>query len=486
MAGCCLFGSAAREGYAAPQWYRNLGEHPDTPLGDVFGRWRGICEEDRGRVVEAERRVRAAEADRAGLDVRVSDASGDRWVRIELLRVTPGCELPEYDLLCLAYDITGFKLTERTLAEARNRAEVNDRLKSTFLADMSHEIRTPLNAIVGFSNLLTETDDAAERNDYMRIVNENNELLLNMISDILDLSKIEAGTFELTCERVDVDRMCAEIVQMLRIRLEEKPVELRYDGGAAGTVLYGDKGRLMQVLANFITNAVKFTEQGSIVLTAETAGEEVLFAVTDTGCGISPESQATVFDRFVRLGGTAPGTGLGLPICRSIVEQMGGRIGVVSEEGRGSRFWFAVPRRSAEEANLPAGEERAPQPARPHGGRRPLLLVAEDTDSNYLLISLLLRRDYEIIRACDGEEAVRRCAERRPDAVLMDVRMPVMDGLEATRRIRRTDGQVPIVAVTAFAYEQDRQRALEAGCSDYLSKPVSATRLRELLRTLVG
>lgn len=242
----------------------------------------------------------------------------------------------------------------------------------------------------------------------------------------------------------------------------------------------------MQVLANFITNAVKFTEQGSIVLTAETAGEEVLFAVTDTGCGISPESQATVFDRFVRLGGTAPGTGLGLPICRSIVEQMGGRIGVVSEEGRGSRFWFAVPRRSAEEANLPAGEERAPQPARPHGGRRPLLLVAEDTDSNYLLISLLLRRDYEIIRACDGEEAVRLCAERRPDAVLMDVRMPVMDGLEATRRIRRTDGQVPIVAVTAFAYEQDRQRALEAGCSDYPSKPVSATRLRELLRTLVG
>ncbi len=486
MAGCCLFGSAAREGFAAPQWYRNLGLHPETLPSDVFGRWSSVCEVDRGRLFEAERRVLTGTDERAGIDVRICDASGDRWARVELLRLSSEVVPPAFDLLCLAYDITGFKLTERALVEARNRAEVNDRLKSAFLADMSHEIRTPLNAIVGFSNLLTETDDADERDEFMRIVNENNELLLNMISDILDLSKIEAGTLELSYGPVDVDRMCAEVVQMLRIRLQDKPVELRYDCAGCGFHLYGDKSRLMQVLANFITNAIKFTERGTIVLAVAERGEELCFSVTDTGCGIAADAQPTIFDRFVRLGHPAPGTGLGLPICRSIVEQMGGRIGVESELGRGSRFWFAVPRRRAEEACCRPEEGRTPQSLRPHGGRRPLLLVAEDTDSNYLLVSLLLRRDYELVRACNGEEAVRLCAERRPDAVLMDIRMPVMDGLEATRRIRRTDGEVPIIAVTAFAYEQDRRRALDAGCSDYLSKPVSAARLRELLRRTIG
>lgn len=487
MAGCCLFGSAAREGCAAPQWYRNLGVRPGTPPGDVFGRWSSVCEEDRRPLLDAEARVRGGAEARAGVDVRICDASGDRWARVELLRLSSEEGMRGFDLLCLAYDITGFKLTERTLIEARNRADVNDRLKSAFLADMSHEIRTPLNAIVGFSNLLTETDDPEERNEFMRIVNENNELLLNMISDILDLSKIEAGTLELNCGPVDVDRMCAEVVQMLRIRLKDDGlVQLRYASEGCGYRLYGDKSRLMQVLANFITNAIKFTERGSIVLDVAERDEDLCFSVTDTGCGIAAEAQPAVFDRFVRLGHSAPGSGLGLPICRSIVEQMGGRIGVESELGRGSRFWFSVPRRSADEADCESDEGRQPLTSRPHGGRRPLLLVAEDTDSNYLLVSLLLRRDYELVRACDGEEAVRLCAERHPDAVLMDIRMPVMDGLEATRRIRRADSEVPIIAVTAFAYEQDRHRALDAGCSDYLSKPISAARLRELLRRSIG
>ena len=252
--------------------------------------------------------------------------------------------------------------------------------------------------------------------------------------------------------------------------------------------IVGDKNRLLQVITNFINNAVKFTEQGSITLGYRREAGDLLFYVEDTGKGISEEHLRTVFDRFVKLNSFAQGTGLGLSISKSIVEQMGGHIGVESEEGRGSRFWFTIPAVACNAGpdDEPSVVAEAPHPVSRQDGKLPLLLVAEDTDSNYLLVSLMLRREFDIVRASDGEEAVKICRELKPAAILMDVKMPGMDGLEATRRIRAFDPSVPIVAVTAFAYDRDRQKALDAGASEYLSKPLNGERLRQTLRELLS
>ena len=219
---------------------------------------------------------------------------------------------------------------------------------------------------MGFSNLLAETDDIGERREYMRVVEENNELLLKLISDILDLSKIEAGTFEFNYGRVDVNRMCEETVRSLSLKVKDKPVELIFGEHDAQCCVVGDKNRLIQVITNFLNNAVKFTDEGSITLGYRTEGGELLFHVEDTGSGISEEHRQSIFDRFVKLNSFAQGTGLGLSISKSIVEQMGGRIGVESEVGRGSRFWFTIPAVTCD-APEKKNAAPAPRPAAVHG-----------------------------------------------------------------------------------------------------------------------
>ena len=391
-------------------------------------------------------------------------------------------------LLSIEWDITEMERMKRELLVAKEKAETSDQLKSAFLANMSHEIRTPLNAIVGFSNLLAETDDIAERREYMQVVEENNDLLLKLISDILDLSKIEAGTFEFNYGMVDVNRMCEEAVRALSLKVQDKPVELLFGDHEAQCCIVGDKNRLLQVITNFINNAVKFTEQGSITLGYRREARDLLFYVEDTGKGISEEHLRTVFDRFVKLNSFAQGTGLGLSISKSIVEQMGGHIGVESEEGRGSRFWFTIPAVACNAGpdDEPSVVAEAPHPVSCQDGKLPLLLVAEDTDSNFLLVSLMFRKEFDIVRAVNGEEAVRICREMNPAAILMDIKMPVMDGFEAMRRIRAFDPAVPIVAVTAFAYDRDRQKAFAAGANGYVAKPLSGEHIRRVLGTLLA
>ena len=398
-------------------------------------------------------------------------------------------------LIFVAFLFLRTRRLKRTLEEregqlviAREKAEESDMLKSAFLANMSHEIRTPLNAIVGFSNLLTETDDPEERRDYLRVVEENNDLLLTLISDILDLSKIEAGTFEFNYGPVDVNQMCEEVVRSLSLKVQGRPVELRFVGPGSPCFILGDKGRLTQVITNFINNAVKFTAEGSITLSYAVEGTSIRFAVEDTGSGIDKEHLDNIFERFVKLNSFVQGTGLGLSISKSIVEQMGGQIGVESEPGKGACFWFTVPMGTPEA--LPDSDTACPPrmtaQSASRSGRRPVLLIAEDTDSNYLLLSLMLRKEYEVIRAGDGEEVVRLCEQIQPDAVLMDIQMPVMDGLKATQQIRRSGSRVPIIAVTAYAYDRDRQKALEAGCDEYLAKPLTGDTLRQTLHRLLA
>ena len=243
-------------------------------------------------------------------------------------------------------DINHQKTIEEELRVAKEKAENLDRLKSAFLANMSHEIRTPLNAIVGFASLLIESDDKKERQDYVDIMQENTELLLQLISDILDLSKIEAGTLDFTMDHLDIKSFCEDIMRNYDIK-EDKPVPVLLAPDLPEYYIYTDKKRLMQVITNFINNALKFTNEGQIMLEYRYKAEsnEIEFAVTDTGMGIAPDKVDQVFDRFVKLNSFSKGTGLGLSICRSIIEHLGGTIGAESEIGVGSRFWFTHPLR---------------------------------------------------------------------------------------------------------------------------------------------
>ncbi len=266
----------------------------------------------------------------------------ERWYTIQSMAIKwlDG----RWAIMELATDITTRKQVELELIQAKEKAEESDRLKSAFLANMSHEIRTPLNAIVGFSSLLAETDEAELRHVYMSLVQENNELLLNLISDILDISKIEAGMIDLVMGRVDVPQLCREVIATFSHKKRDSVVELRFDENSPQIVIDADKNRIMQVLSNFLTNALKFTTKGSITLSYSLEDEnQVRFCVTDTGKGIPDEQKHEIFNRFVKLDSFVQGAGLGLSICQSLVNRMGGKIGVESREGEGSCFWFTHP-----------------------------------------------------------------------------------------------------------------------------------------------
>lgn len=250
----------------------------------------------------------------------------------------------EDEVICLFSDVTEYHHTKQKLIKAKEKAEGSDKLKSAFLANMSHEIRTPLNAIIGFSDLLTITEDPAERKTYSEIVHKNNELLLQLISDILDLSKIEAGTLDVVYDQVDVNRMCCEIIQCYELKTQDGQVKVTFADHLPHCILYSDKNRLVQILHNFLNNAFKFTSSGEISVGYNLTGKnEIRFYVRDTGCGIESKDQGSIFDRFIKLNSFVPGTGLGLSICKSLIEQMGGRIGVESTPGEGSIFWFTHP-----------------------------------------------------------------------------------------------------------------------------------------------
>ena len=335
----------SRKGYAIKQWYKNMGEDEDTPLSEVVGIYRQVHPDDRQSILDFFEEVKKGNRHHFQKEMRVRRLGTTdqwNWVRTNIVVTTYEPENNEIELIGINYDITELKETEAELILARDKAEMMDRLKSAFLANMSHEIRTPLNAIVGFSDLLVETEELAERQEYIKIVRENNELLLQLISDILDLSKIEAGTFEFTNGDVDVNLLCEDIVRSMGMKAKEE-VELVLDNHLPVCHVISDRNRIHQVISNFVNNAMKFTSEGSIHVGYKLKDGELEFYVEDTGIGIEKEQLPHIFERFVKLNSFVHGTGLGLSICQSIVEQLGGRIGVDSEKGKGSRFWFTIP-----------------------------------------------------------------------------------------------------------------------------------------------
>ena len=347
--GFAHFNVLTRDGYAQDTWYRNLGEKEGTPMPQVIGVYTHVVPEDQAVLKNFVGEVKTGKATSLRKEVRVCRENGKyTWTSINVMVRDYRPQDGIIEMLCINYDITPLKETEQKLIIARDKAEELDRLKSAFLANMSHEIRTPLNAIVGFSSLLAETDSRNERQEYIKIVQENNELLLQLISDILDLSKIEAGTFNFVYTNVDVNETCAEIIKSMSMKVS-KGVELIFEEPFPECYIYTDKNRFTQVISNFINNALKFTQQCCITLGYEQVShQKIKFYVRDTGMGIPEEKQKSIFERFVKLNTFVQGTGLGLSICKSIVSQMGGEIGVDSTEGVGSCFWFTHPYHAAD------------------------------------------------------------------------------------------------------------------------------------------
>ena len=341
--GYAHFDALSRNGYALSSWYKNVGEEEGTPLPEIIGIHSHFHPEDRAVMLDFLAKVVKGESTKLCRDVRIRRADGSyTWTRVNVLVRNYRPQDNVIEMLCINFDITQLKETEQMLIKAKEKAEEADRLKSAFLANMSHEIRTPLNAIVGFSSMLEEAEDQEEKHQYITIIEDNNKLLLQLISDILDLSKIEAETFDIIPERVNAKQLCNDLFQAMQMKTSPQ-VELRLKDNLPELTFTSDKNRLYQVLLNFVTNALKFTSEGNITIDYQIDGNEVKFSVQDTGMGIEPEKQEAIFTRFVKLNSFIPGTGLGLPICQSIVTQLGGKIGVESEPGKGSYFWFTHP-----------------------------------------------------------------------------------------------------------------------------------------------
>ena len=347
--GYALYDLYTFEGYAIKQWYENMGEKDGTPLSQIIGIYSYIHPNDAGYINSFFEEVKQGKAHHFRREVRVKSGDGWKWICANITRNPQSVDPNKPEMICINNDITELKDSQLK----RERAEELDRLKSAFLANMSHEIRTPLNAIVGFSQLLAETDDPEERHEFVEIIDSNNRMLLQLISDILDLAKIESGTMDFKFADMSIKEVINEIVTSFRIKMPDN-VALIAPKDSPECQIYSDRMRLTQVISNFLNNAIKYTSEGCIILAYEIIGDEIKFSVTDTGDGMSQEIQAHIFDRFYKGNTFKQGTGLGLSICETIVNRLGGRIGVNSELGKGSTFWFTHPYSFSPNAKSPA------------------------------------------------------------------------------------------------------------------------------------
>ncbi len=379
---------------------------------------------------------------------------------------------------------------------SREMAENASVAKSEFLANMSHEIRTPLNGIVGMAQLMADTKLSSEQNNCIETILQSTSGLLKIINHVLDISKIEAGQMDVRKSTFSLRDMCDNLFYMFNPQADQSGVRLKCEcQDNVPPYLIGDEGLIEQVLVNLLGNALKFTHQGSVVLNIEChkiepAGAELYFQVIDTGIGINPATQATIFDKFTQVDGSAKrlygGTGLGLAICKQLIELMGGKIGLLSSIGEGSSFFFNLTLPQASHPTAIKEVKVQKQITKPNVK---VLLVEDNKVNQKVAIAILKKAGCEVDAADNGQDAVQQIAANTYDVVLMDCQMPVMDGFEATARIRAMQEplrSIPIIAITAHAMKDDRQKCIDSGMDDYIPKPVNRQALIDLINKYTG
>jgi CheY-like chemotaxis protein len=386
----------------------------------------------------------------------------------------------------LQLDAANKKLNE--YEEKAKKAEQASRMKSLFLANMSHEIRTPLNAIEGFSRVMAETDSPEDRMKYMEIIESNNGRLLSLINDILDLSRVEAGEISIKKGMTDLNDLCHSLQNIFKFRCPDS-LQLIWNKPNMKVTLNTDANRVTQVFSNLIGNALKHTVKGSITYGYRLVndGADVEFFVTDTGSGIDPNDLENIFGTYVsRDADEQKGYGLGLALCKTIVEKMDGTISVQSKLGEGSTFRFVLPFEGtiggmSKNSRTTTNSRTIRSTTMTNLQDAPLILVAEDEDSNFELVRIVLSKRYRLLRAVNGIEAVTLCEDEQPNLVLMDIRMPGMNGLDATRIIKEVNHDIPVIALSAYAFDENIREAKAAGCDEFMAKPF---RVEDLLDTV--
>ena len=375
--------------------------------------------------------------------------------------------------------------------EKAQKAENASKMKSLFLANMSHEIRTPLNAIEGFSRVIAETDSQEDRLKFYEIIESNNNRLQSLVNEILDLSRVESGEIVVKTAPTDLNELCTSVKNIFKFRCPDS-VKLEFEESTLSVVMNTDANRLTQVFSNLISNALKHTSVGKIAYGYKILNEGTMieFFVEDTGAGISKEDIEHIFETYVSRDAetTKNGYGLGLPLCKIIVEKLGGKISVESEVGKGTIFRFSMPFHGTiggvdKNKTTTTSSMRTIRISERNGQQiKKKILVAEDEDSNYELVKIVLQKRYRLIRAHNGIEAVTLNEEEHPDLILMDIRMPEMNGLDATRIIKEVSGDTPVVALSAYAFEENIREAKQAGCNEFMAKPFKVENLIDMVR----